>query len=72
MALADDVIDLVVKLMAIRTTGEAARPVPPTVQALGTGKGVKASGKLEKGGRDSNSETFLRDPAGERIPPGRA
>jgi hypothetical protein len=34
--------------------------------------GVIASGKLEKGGRDSNSETFHRNPAGERIPPGRA
>jgi hypothetical protein len=31
-----------------------------------------ASGKLEKGGRDSNSETFHCNPAGERIPPGRA
>jgi hypothetical protein len=27
-------------------------------------KGVIASGKLEKGGRDSNSETFHRNPAG--------
>jgi len=28
--------------------------------------------KLGKGGRDSNSETFHRNPAGERIPPGKA
>jgi hypothetical protein len=26
--------------------------------------GVFASGKLEKGGSDSNTETFYRDPAG--------
>ena len=33
--------------------------------------GVLASGKLGKGGRDSNSETFRWNPAG-RIPPGKA
>src|SRR5262249_7243110 len=41
------------------------------IQSLGR-IDVIASGKLEKGGRDSNSETFHGNPAGERIPPGRA
>jgi Pectate lyase superfamily protein len=34
--------------------------------------GVIAPGKLGKGERDSNSETFRRHPAGQRIPPGQA
>ena len=37
---------------------------PASTKEWPPGMGVFASGKLEKGGSDSNTETFRRDPAG--------